>query len=348
MQDELTLKELILAIQDYFRYFLRKWYWLALGGLIVGSLFFYSAFTEPVTFSAPLTFMMNNEKESGIGAGAILGSLGLGGGGGGDNSAMKLLEMARSRQLLGKVLFDSAKIEGQEDLIANHLIRFYDYHKEWEESEELKGFFFQNGMPPPDDRTGSSVFKQLHGLLIRKDEGLFTASIDENSGVFSLQTTTVNPELSIAITERVYQELKSHYTLATTSGKKLTLEQLRLRADSVQTALNLAEGRLARFQDRSGTIMLRSNTAEGARLNREVMILSTMYAEIVKNRETSAFLLANERPAFSLIDGPLEPLRANQRASLKAGVLGAFLGGVLVGITLFFVKLVGDAMRGKE
>lgn len=345
MQDELTLKELILAIQDYFRYFLRKWYWLALGGLIVGSLFFYSAFTEPVTFSAPLTFMMNNEKESSIGAGAILGSLGLGGGGGEANSAMTLLEMAQSRQLLGKVLFDSARVEDKGDLIANHLIQLYDYHKQWEESEQLNSFLFRNGMPLPTDRVENSVFKQLYALLIRKDEGLFTASIDENSGVFSLQTTTVHPELSIAITERVYRELKSHYIQATTSGKKLTLEQLRLRADSVQTELNLAEGRLARFQDRSGTITLRSNTAEGTRLNREVMILSTMYAEIVKNRETSAFLLAIEKPVFNIIDGPLEPLFPIKKSVLFWLVMGFFIGIVAVLLFLYFSKLVNNAIK---
>ncbi len=69
MQDELTLKEFILVIQEYFVYFLRKWYWVALGTLVVGGVFFYNAYTAPVNYDAPLTFMMNNEKGASAGAG---------------------------------------------------------------------------------------------------------------------------------------------------------------------------------------------------------------------------------------------------------------------------------------
>jgi uncharacterized protein involved in exopolysaccharide biosynthesis len=111
VQDELTLKELILVIQEYFVYFLRKWYWVVLGALVVGGIFFYNAYTAPVNYDAPLTFMMNDDKGGGIGAGAILGSLGLGGGEGGGGKASKLLQLGKSRKVLGKVLFDSAMVK---------------------------------------------------------------------------------------------------------------------------------------------------------------------------------------------------------------------------------------------
>ena len=55
-----------------------------------------------------------------------------------------------------------------------------------------------------------------------------------------------------------------------------------------------------------------------------------MYGEIIKNKETSAFLLANEKPAFNLIDGPLAPLEAIGESWIKALVIGVLIGGVLI------------------
>jgi uncharacterized protein involved in exopolysaccharide biosynthesis len=107
VQDELTVKELVLAIREYIVYFLRKWYWIVLGALVPGTLFFLNAYLAPVNYSAPLTFMLNDDKASSVGAGAILG-----GGEGGGSKVGKLLELGKSRKVLGKVLFDLALIVG--------------------------------------------------------------------------------------------------------------------------------------------------------------------------------------------------------------------------------------------
>jgi len=116
------------------------------------------------------------------------------------------------------------------------------------------------------------------------------------------------------------------------------------RADSVKLELAAAEARLARFEDRSSNILLRQNIIRGQELNRQVLILSTLYAEVVKNKETAAFLLANEKPAFNLIDAPLEPLNKTTESWVSALVIGGLLGVILTGIVLFFTKLVRDAM----
>lgn len=342
--DELTLKELILAVQDYGKYFLRKWYWFVLGAVVLGGLLFYRAYTVPVKYSAPLTFLLNKESDKG-GAGSILGNLGLGGAGTqGDSHAMKLLELSKSRRVLGAVLFDSTTIDGQHRLIADHLIDAYEYQDSWVETS-LEGFYFNAGQPAADDRQGNQVFKILHGLMIREEEGILTLVLDLESGLFTAKATTPDPELSIAIIERLYAELADYFTQSTVADKQATLQRLTTRADSVKTELARAERELARSQDRLAQVPLRQSSVRQNQLEREVYILSTMYGEIIKNRETSAFILSSEKPAFTLVDAPLEPLRANREPRISAGVMGVALGGVLVGLVLFFVKLVGDAVR---
>jgi hypothetical protein len=55
--------------------------------------------------------MLNDEPDAAISAGAILVNLGLGGGGG--NTTNKPQELARSRKVLSRLLFDSARIDGK-------------------------------------------------------------------------------------------------------------------------------------------------------------------------------------------------------------------------------------------
>jgi uncharacterized protein involved in exopolysaccharide biosynthesis len=345
VQDELTLKELVLAIREYIVYFLRKWHWIIFGALLLGGIFFYNAFTSPVNYEAPLTFMLNDDKGSSIGAGAILGSLGLGGGEGGGGMASKLLELGKSRKVLGKVLFDSATIDGKTQLVADHIIDIYHYHEAWEESDSLKEFRFGSGMPVANDVSGSQAFKILHRQLITEEEGLVSLTVDESSGVTELIAKTLDPELSVVLANKIFKALSEYFVATSVSGKQETLIQLMERADSVKIELGVAESRLARFEDRSSQVFLRQNIVKGQELNRQVFILSTMYGEIVKNKETAAFLLANEKPAFNLIDSPLEPLLPLRESWTTALVISGSLGGVLACIILFFTKLVRDALR---
>jgi hypothetical protein len=343
VQDELTLKEFILVIQEYFVYFLQKWYWVVLGALVVGGIFFYNAYTTPVNYDASLTFMMNNDKGGGIGAGAILGSLGLGGGEGG--KASKLLQLGKSRKVLGKVLFDSAMINGKTQLVADHIIDIYDYDQDWEENAQLKGFRFGEGMPLKSNVVGNEVFKILYRKMIDEDEGLISLSIDESSGLSDLRANSLDPELSVVLVNQIFKELSEYFVATSISGKQETLAQLSERADSVKIELGIVEARLARFEDRSSQIFLRQNTVKGRELNRQVFILSAMYGEIMKNKETAAFLLANEKPAFNLIDAPLLPLRAIKESLVRALIIGGLLGGVLTTMVLFFVKLIREAVN---
>jgi hypothetical protein len=345
MQDELTLKELVLALREYFAYFLRKWYWIVLGGLSLGALFFLNAYTAPVNYAAPLTFMLNDDKGPSLGAGAILGSLGLGGGEGGGGKAGKLLELGKSRKVLGKILFDSALIDGKTQLVADHIIDIYNYHEAWEESDSLRGFRFGAGMPANNDVSGNMAFKALYNKLIDEEDGLVTINANELSGLFELRANSLNPELSVVLVNQIFDELSAYFVATSISGQQETLTQLSYREDSVKTALGLAEARLARFEDRSSGILMRQETVKGQEFRRQVLILGTMYGEIVKNKATAAFLLANEKPAFNLIDGPLEPLYSDQESWIKALVIGGLLGGILIVLGLFFVKLFRDALN---
>ena len=79
--DEITLKELILKIQEFYREVLKRWLLVILITLPVMGYMFYKAYKTPNTYPATLTFMVNEDKAGG-GLGGLAASFGLGGGGG--------------------------------------------------------------------------------------------------------------------------------------------------------------------------------------------------------------------------------------------------------------------------
>ncbi|MEL6276275.1 MAG: Wzz/FepE/Etk N-terminal domain-containing protein, partial [Bacteroidota bacterium] len=120
--DEITLKELILKIQEYFWYLWGKKWWIIAAGLIGGAIGFYRAWTTPLTYTAELTFMVNEDDGANAGGvGAILGQFGLGGGATSEYNLDKILALSRSRRIIREVLFDSVEINSEADLIANHI-----------------------------------------------------------------------------------------------------------------------------------------------------------------------------------------------------------------------------------
>lgn len=347
-RDELTLGELLLVASKYFKYFLSKWYLIILGTLVGVSVFGYLALNTPEIYDAPLTFLLTEDQGNQMaGAGAILGNLGLGGGGEGGNVPYQLLELGRSRNVLSQVLLDSAEIDGENRMIADHIILKESYYENrWFESDILKDFLFNGKVPSAADRNANLALKSIYGNIIQETEGLQSIKFDDDTGIFTIKSRSSNAELAQVLTEKTYEKLSDYFTESTIANQRNVLNLLSYREDSIAQNLALAEAELARYQDRSGGMILRRSSIQGEEIRRRVAILSTMYMEIIKNRETSAFLLAKKRPVFTLIDPPLQPLSAQRISIVKKMVTGGALGFVIVIIILFFNKLFRTALEG--
>src|SRR5690554_5701975 len=83
--DEISLKELILKLQDWWRYLLSKWLIILIVGLLGGALgLLYSIYKKP-TYVATLTFVLEEESKGGLGnLGGLAAMAGISVGGGGE------------------------------------------------------------------------------------------------------------------------------------------------------------------------------------------------------------------------------------------------------------------------
>jgi len=347
--DEITLKELILKVQEYWRELWR--HWLLIGIITIPFLAFkvYKAVTTKPVFPASLTFMIDEDQGNRIGAMAsLLGQFGLGGQRGQYN-LNKILEISRSRRVLQLALFCKAEIKGKEDFLANHLIAQSDLHEEWEDDTTgLRGFYFQDGNVEQFDKIENKVLKKLQRMLngSQKEEGLYKTSYDEDTGIMELKMEARSEDLAIAIVDTIFAKLTTYYVKSSTEKSESTYNLLKEKSDSLAAAFSSAEYRLAEFLDKNRNVYsAREGYLQETRLNSEVQRLRIMYGETLKNLELADFSLKSETPFIAMIDNPIAPLQRVKPSLTMAVLFGSILGG-MIGVTFVLGrKIYRDTMN---
>lgn len=353
-EDEITLKEVILKIQEFILEAWRHKWWIVAAGLGFAAIFLVRAMLEKPTYTATLTFMVNEDEGGSMGGIAtILGQFGLSSGSrSGRFNMEKIMALARSRRIVQEVLFEQADLNGKHDYIANHIIDFYDYHQAWEKDTLLSGFYFRNDSITLFKEIERKALLAIYGRMVgnpqKEVEGLMDIGYNEETGILSLNVKSYEEVLSIIIANKAYEKLSRYYIEKTTEQQQKTYNTLKFKVDSIQTALYQKEQQLAQFQDQSQSLLLRTDNIKQTRLNREVQMLTLMYGEAIKNLETASFLLKSSTPVFQVVDPPISPIDPVRESKLKALVLGGFLGGFVALFILLGGKIVRDTIAGTK
>ena len=346
-EDEISIKELILKVQEYIKTIWSKKIGLIAVSLLFGAGFAFKAYLKPTTYTAKLTFMVNQDDGGSMaGIGAVLGQFGLGGGGGGSSNFDQITEIARSSKICEQVLMDSARIGGVTDLLGNHLIRSYEMHNAWQEDTVINNFLFikrfEGSVPY------NIVLGKLIGTFIGVDNsGLSSLDFDEKSTILTITTTTEEQELSKALTMSWYDKVQVFYVQKSTEASKKTLEELTHKADSIYNLLNGAESGLATGSDKLGLVKTYDRLPT-SRAGRNLQIYGAMYAEVIKNKETSDFILKSETPYFQKLDEPRLPLNGDNGLGWKLSmILGMIAGGFVFSGLVIGRILWKDLMQGE-
>ena len=347
-EDEITLKELILKVQEYFWEVVRNLKWVV-GIMIPFVVFFvYKAISTPVTYTAELTFMVNEDDGGGMGGmSAILGQIGLGGGSRGKNNLDKILELAKSRNIIQQVIFDTVAINGKEDIMGNHIINLYDYHEKWEEDTTgLKEFLFKEADHFSRTRIHNKVLKALYRRIIGTPEilGFFSKGYSKDTGIMEFTAKTINEDLSIHLCKKVYEKLSTFYVTKTVEKQRQTFDVMLQKVDSVKKEMQGAEYGLANFKDSHAGLFTTKAKLREMQLQRDVQVLNEMYAVSLKNFEIADFTLKNKTPFIQLIDEPLAPLKPEGESVIKNLIIGVFIGGFFSISFIIFRKIYQETM----
>ncbi len=360
--EELSLKQIILIVREYASLLWMKKFFILGFALLIFLLFGTNAYLKPTTYATKQTFML---KEGGGSSGpsGILGQIGLGGLGG-EYNFNKLTEIAMSNLVLESILFDSAAVNGHQDLIANHIIRIEEVHEDWDEDGPLGNFLFRNKTEPRFDKKENSADNNdteianlaTKSLVSRlrgdpsdpRSDKLVELSVGEKSQILTLRSVTKNEELSCLLATIHYEKLSDFYRSSSTKSQEKTYKSLQQKADSIYSLMVSAEYSAAEYQDKSAGVFLNRNRLPLAQYMRKSELYAKLYGEVVKNQETASFMLMSQTPMFQVIDVPTKPLNKTPKRIVFNSILGLFLGGLLSCVFFILKEIIYKSLMNDE
>lgn len=342
-EDEITLKEVILKVQEYFWEVVRNWKFVVIITIFLMSLLLYQAISTPTVYPGELTFMINEDDGGGLGGmSAILGQFGFGGGGRGKNNLDKILELAKSRNLIHKTIFEKVTIEKKYDYMANHIIRLYDFHDKWrDDTTGLVNFYFSNDSIIGFDRTALTALKGVYLKVIGNEnvDGILKTGYSESTAIMYIKAVTVSEELSIELCNFLYNHLSDFYVNKTIEKQKQTFDVMFEKVDSIRGMMAEKEFALAKFLDSNRGLLNNQDRLRELRLKRDVQVLNEAYGTSLKNFEIADFTLKNKTPFIQIVDQPFAPLSTVRVSKIRNLLFGGFIG-VFIGTLLIIIRKI--------
>lgn len=355
--DEITLKQLILRIGSFYHEIIHNKK-VILTFIIPFILYSgYKSYNSKPVYSAKLTFMLNTNGGAGIGGlGGLLGQFGIGGKG--EASKEKIMSLNKSRYIISKAIFQKVSINNEEKLLANHLISNLDSMNKWaftpwyksfySEPNSLEGFRFKHSAFDSLDDLSNKALKKLYSIIIGDPKsgssGYMSNGFNDDSGIMHITSTTSNPELSIKLTNIIFDNLSSFYIEKAIEKQKITYDVLNEKNDSILNLLVKKETELAFLEDRQQGLWRNKDNLKKKLLNNDIRKLAIMYSEITKNLEVADFTLKNKTPFIQAIDRPILPIGGVRSGLIKSLILGGILGFILGSLFIIIRKIYRDTM----
>jgi uncharacterized protein involved in exopolysaccharide biosynthesis len=338
--DEISLKELILKLQEWWSYLLGQWK-LIISVAFVGALLGLGyAFTKKPIYKAEFSFVLEDEK----GGGGLGGALGLasqfgldigGGGGGGIFAGDNLLELMKSRSMVQKALLSPINVNGKSQSLADYYINMRDMREGWEGKANLASLTYPvNADINQFNRVQDSVLMAMHQDVIKNL--LTVAKVDKKLSILKVAVQSEDEQFSKAFTEALVSEVSQFYVETKTKKSTTNVAILQHQTDSVRNQLNRAISGVAQSNDdipnlNAARQVLRSS---GQQRQIDVQANTAILTELVKNLELSKLSLRKETPLIQVIDKPILPLPVEKFGKAKGVLMGGFLAGFLVVIGL--------------
>lgn len=343
--EEISIKELIILVQSYLKELLKYWWVFIIAGPLGGAIMFYKTSLEEPVYTSELTYMMESDNGSSMGAVAgLLGSFGFGGGG--DNNVDKMIALVKSRAIIKESLFRKVSVEGKVDFFGNHIMRSEDIEV-FVDEEMTERFFFTRADFSRTDRLENEALMKVYKAIVGGEDGpgLLTISKDELSGFITIKTTFFQEELSVEYPNELFSIVERYFIDKTIEKSQNTFDIIKSKHDSIVGLISATEYQLAKEYDSGKNLLLRTNQLDKARLEKDIQVLYQQYAEIVKNLELSEFSLLSITPVIQPVDLPIYPIKPTESSLIVAIAIGGIVGGLLTALVIIVLKFYRDTMK---
>ena len=321
----------------------------------------YSIF-KPVRYNAEITFSVEDSKSIG---GGLLSSLGgsigmdigsLTGSGNGVLSGDNVLSLLKSKSMMAECLKSPypvtnntsvtttnnivSKDSNKQAAVTNYTIAdryadVYGLREKWAGNEKIgRAIYF--GQPDQNVRLQDSLLKLIIKRIEEKE--LSVVKPDKKLSFFNIAINTKDELMSLLITQRIIKIATDFYVDAKVGRLKNNINRLEKRTDSISNLLN--QQTYSATED--ARLLLNVNPADinapvySEISQRDKMVLTTIYAELMKNLEVSKAALIQETPTVQIVDQTGFPLERIETKWYEGILLGAMLSLLAITALLLF------------
>lgn len=340
--DEISLRDLVIKIQNTNRILLKNWWKLAIAGIIGAGLGLGYTWIKKTKYTAELVFVTAEAEEGGLSKLSAIGSqfgFDFGGGSSGAFGGDNLLELMKSRLLVEQTLFDSLSHEGRRFRLLEYYLRRDSQEKSETPAVALSGIVNRESCGYRQDSLLKEVYKRI------TQGGLVVENQDKELAFKKVAFTDVDPVFAKAFVENLTENVTDFYLETKFRQARSNIRLLERKADSVERVLRSRMVSVAVQRDQNQFLTNTEGTVQMVKQQMEVQLLTTMYGEVVKNLELSRTMAAHNQPLIQVIDRPRFPLEDDGGGLLKYLVLGGLLGVMVVG---FFIVIASGLKSFKS
>jgi uncharacterized protein involved in exopolysaccharide biosynthesis len=346
-EDEISLKELIIKLKDWFTYLLSKWMVIGLAGIIGASIGLVYALNDKPIYTATLSFVLEDEKSGG--GGGLSSALGLasqfgidmGGSAGGIFTGTNLLELFKSRRMVEQTLLKPVSVDGKTISYAEWYIQNAQWRKAWQKKEGYQNIqFLPNAERDKFTRVQDSIMGVMYEDLSKN--GLVVSQKDKKISIISVEVKSVDELFAQSFTEAIAKEVSDFYVQTKSKKANLNMAILERQTDSIRQELNGAITGVAVANDNTFGLnpALNVQRVPSARRQVDVQANTAILTVLVQQTEMAKVTLRKETPLIQVIDRPILPLKKEKFGKAKGILLGGFLAGFLMVLGLVFRKLI--------
>lgn len=340
-EPEFSFKKLIVDRVNDVKYVFKFKKALALFILVGALLGAFAAWYKAPTYTARLTFVVDDSKSSGSSGGlsALAGLAGVNlegiGGASGVLAGDNVEELIKSHKLIKATLltaYDSTQT------LADKYAAVYKLDKKWlKYSPDDKIIRFPlNGV-----HNGRLQDSLLHEMTILILDGEFEISkTDKKLGFFEVNATMKDELLAALFCTRMIKQSTDFFINTKTKRLRDNVQRLQMRADSIGARLN-NKTYAASAANQSILDLNPAYTTANANIEvkeRDKIVLSTIFSETVKNLETSKTMLAQETPTVQIVDEPELPLKKNKLKYPMSILTGILIAGISFSLFKIFTR----------
>lgn len=325
-QDQVSLREMFLGIEDRMRFLLRKWKAILictviglLGGLAI------AIFSAP-EYSATVSFVTDtNQQPVGgtfTGLAATFG-FNLDNGSGstlfaGDN----IYDLMQTRYMLKNTLLTPVQIDGKNTLLINRYIQMEGLKKKWKEDPNLKDISFDGDtshLTIYQNKAISFICNSLKKENLQFPDG-------NNTSLKSVTIISIDEQFSSLFVTNLIKNVSEYYINTTTKRARNSLNILNKQLDSVREQLYGAMSNAAAFSDKNLNLVRSGPKVEQHKATLKMEVNSAIYKQLVASVEQAKMTLMKETPLFEVVDGPVYPLPVIRYGKILWSLIGLFVG----------------------